>query len=153
VAISRVPDVVNAAVDALAASAALTALTTTAKVYTHVPKGTGSSYVQIIGGDEVPWAETMSNDFGSPATFDTGDSGGRMVDLLALCASTFRGFDQVDDMASAVMDTLTDDATWTGVGGFQIAAFISNRAQQPQDIFGDGVMWFIRTVTIRVTLA
>jgi hypothetical protein len=95
----------------------------------------------------------MSNDFGSPATYDTGDSGGRTVDVQVQCVSTFRGSAQVDDIASAVMDVLTDDPTWAGVSGFQIAAFISNRAQPPQDIFGDGVVWFIRTVTIRVTLA
>lgn len=146
-AASRVPDVVEAAVAALVADGAT--------AYTHVPKGTDPPYELVLGGDEQPFAQgfVCADIFGSPTTSDAGDSGGRMVDVLVSCVSTFRGSAEVDDMASGVMDVLTALPTWVGVPGFQAVDFIRNTATVPQDIAGDGVMWFLRTVVVRVTLA
>jgi hypothetical protein len=155
VAASRVPDCVNAAVDGLKADATLIAagLLGSAKVYTHVPQGTDAPYVLIIGGDEVPWAETFTMEsFVSPATTDGGDSGGRMVDVVAQIVSVYRGSKQVDDVASRVLEVLTDVDTWAGVTDFQLAQFIRNQAQPPIDLNNDGLMYFVRLVTVRVTL-
>lgn len=151
-AASRVPDVVNAAVDALVAETALTTLLGGAKAYTHVPKGTDPPYVLVLGGDEVPWATGFVCQDGSPIVTDSADSGGRQVDVIVQCVSTFRGSAEVDDIASTVMDVLTDNATWSGVTGFQITQLVRNLAQFPQDVFGDGVVWFQRQLTIRVTV-
>lgn len=149
---SRVPDVVNAAVDALAGDTALGTLLGGSKAYTNVPKGTDPPYVMVLGGDESPWAASFECEAGSPLTSDSGDSGGRVVDVLVQCVSTFRGSAQVDDIASRVMDVLIAQQTWLYVSGFQIAQLVRNAAQFPQDIFGDGEVWFQRQVTIRVTV-
>lgn len=150
---SRVPDIVNAAVDSLQADAALTTLLGGAKSYTHVPKGTDPPYNLVLGGDEVPWVQTFASTSDvSPDETDGGDSGGRQVDVNVQCFSVFRGSAQVDDVASRVMEVLTDDDTWSGVTGFQLADFVRNLASPPADLFNDGVVWFIRTVTVRVSL-
>lgn len=145
-AASRVPDVVTAAVSALVASGAT--------AYTHVPKGTDPPYELVMGGDELPWAVGFACDdlTGSPAASDGGDSGGRTVDVFVSCVSTFRGSAEVDDMASLALLTLTDLTTWAGVPGFQAVDFVRNSASVPQDVAGDGVMWFQRTLVVRVTV-
>lgn len=142
---SRVQDVVNAGVDALQADTALIALLGTAKSYTHVPQGTDTPYTMVIGGDEAPWAVTLA--FG-----DDGDSGGRQVDVIVQCVSTYRGSAQVDGIASRVMEVLTDASAWAAVDGFQLAEFVRNTAQPPIDLNSDGTLWFVRLVTVRVTL-
>jgi hypothetical protein len=148
-AASRVPDVVNAAVDSLQASGA--------PAYTHVPKGTDPPYELVMGGDEAPWAMGFACEdlVGSPPALgsDAGDSGGRTVDVLVACVSTFRGSAEVDDMASDVLGTLTTVDAWASVAGFQAVDFVRNTATPPQDVAGDGVMWFQRTVVVRVTVA
>ena len=50
------------------------------------------------------------------------------------------------------MEALTDPDTWLGVEGFQVAEFVRNTAVSPQDLLGDGVLWFLRQVTVRVSL-
>lgn len=143
---SRVRDCVNAAVDALKVDATLLATLGTSKVGTHLAQGTDAPYVLVMGGDEIPWAETMEFDG------DDGDSGGRQVDVLVQCVSTYRGTSQVDTIADRVMEVLTSAATWSAVSGFAVAVFIRNAAQPPIDLNSDGVLWFARQVTVRVTL-
>ena len=140
---SRVPDVVAAAVAALVADGAT--------AYTHVPKGTDPPYELVMGGDELPFAQTFAcNDpvWGS----DAGDSGGRQVDIVTTCFSTFRGSAEVDDMASRVMAVLMTPTIWTDVAGFHAVDFVRNTATLPVDMYGDGVMWFLRAVVVRVTV-
>ena len=143
---SYVPGVVNAAVDALRDDSTLETLLGGEKVYTHVPEKTATPYAMVMGGDEIPWAETMA--FGD----DFGDSGGRQVDVIVQCVSTYRGSSQVDDIASRVMEVLTDADTWSGFTGFQAALFVRNASQPPIDLNADGVLWFVRLVTVRVTV-
>jgi len=151
VAGSRVGDVVAAAISGLVTDSTLSGLLGGAKCYTHVPQGTDPPYVVLIGGDEVPFGVTMLQDLG---TFDdSGDSGGRQVDVWAQCVSTYRGSEQVDGIASQVMTTLTDATTWTTVtalADFQLAEFVRNTAQFPTDL--NGVLWFQWVVVVRVSL-
>lgn len=149
---SRIPDVVAAAVTALAADATLIGLLGGAKAYTHVPQNSDPPWVWVLGGDEVPWAVTFA-ETDSPA--DYGDSGGRQCDVLVQCASTYRGTKEVDGIADAVMQVLTDNDTWsaTALFGFQVAEFVRNSALPPADLFGDGRQWFQRAVVVRVTLS
>jgi hypothetical protein len=148
VAGSRVQDVVTAAVAALE--------TIGARAYTHVPKGTDPPYELVMGGDELPFALGFACDelAGSPPALisDGGDSGGRTVDVIVSCVSTFRGSAEVDDMASTTLAALTLVETWAGVAGFQAVDFLRNTASVPADVAGDGVMWFLRTVVVRVTV-
>ena len=144
-ATSRVPDVVNAAVDALRDDSTLETLLGGEKVYTHVPEKTATPYAMVMGGDEIPWAETLDDE-------DDGDSGGRQVDVIVQCASQYRGSKEVDDIASRVMAVLTDGSTWAAVAGFQVALFIRNASNPPIDLNADGVLWFVRLVTVRVTV-
>lgn len=144
-AASRVPDVVNAAVDALKTDATLQALLGTAKVYTHVEQGTKPPYCMVMGGSEIPWTESLSFE-------DDGDNGGRQVDVLVQCVSTYRGSSQVDGIASRVMEVLTNAANWASVNTFQLAQFVRNEASPPIDLNADGVLWFVRLVTVRVSL-
>jgi hypothetical protein len=154
VAASRVRDCVNAAVDALKFDTTLTTLLGSAKVYTHVKQGTPTPYTLVMGGDEIPWVVTLEcSSFGSPATTDGGDSGGRQVDVLVQCVSTYQGSAEVDGVASRVMEVLTDSATWAAVTAFQLAEFVRNTAQPPVDLNADGVLWFVRVVTVRVSLS
>lgn len=140
---SRVPDVVDAAVDGLRADATLigAALLNGSKVYTHVEQGTTTPYCVVLGGDEAPWADTFGD-----------DNGGRTVDVAVQCVSTYKGSKQVDDVASQVMETLLDATTWTGLDSFGAVQFVRNAAQFPVDLNNDGVLWFVRVVTVRVTL-
>lgn len=144
-ATSRVRDCVNAAVDGLKVHAGLIALLGTAKVNTHVPQATEAPYVLVMGGTEIPWTETLEFD-------DDGDSGGRQVDVLVQCVSTYQGSKEVDSIAGVVLEVLTDSSIWAAVDGFHLAAFVGNVAQPPSDLNGNGVLWFVRIVTVRVSL-
>lgn len=155
---SRVRDCVNAAVDALKADATLAALlgTTVAmpKVDTHIRQSTDPPYAMVLGGDEVPWVVSfMQTGIGSPDGTDGGDSGGRQVDVIVQCVSTYRGTSQVDSVADRVLDVLTEDGTWALVTGFRLVEFVRNAFQPPVDLNADGVLWFVRLVTVRVSLA
>ena len=151
-AASRVPAIVNAAVDALKLDATLITLLGSGKAYTNVPANTDPPYVLVMGGDETPWAEMFAQDsMVSPGETDGGDAGGRQVDVVVQCVSTYRGSSQVDDMASRVMEVLTDTDTWSGVADFQLAQFLRNEWQPPIDLAADGTLWFIRRVYVRVT--
>ncbi len=151
---SRVRDCVNAAIDALKADTTLLALVGAAtKVDTHIRQGTDTPYVMLLGGDEIPWAVTFEQTLGSPLDTDGGDGGGRQVDVIAQCVSTYRGTKEVDEIASRVLEVLTDDATWAQVTGFRLAEFVRNAFQPPIDLNADGTLWFVRLVTVRVTLA
>lgn len=150
---SRVRDCNNAAVDALKTDATLSSLLGGGKAYTHVPKGTDPPYVLVRGGDEVPWAVTMAMDsLISPEETDGGDNGARQVDIMVDCVSTGRGSAQVDSIADRVMEILTDQDSFFGLSGFQLSEFIRNSAQLPLDINNDGVIWYVRTVNVRVSL-
>jgi len=142
VASSRVRDCVNAAVDTLKGDTALLALVGAAdRINVHIPQGTETPYTMIMGGDEVPWAQAFGDDTPS-----------RQVDVLVQCVSTYRGSSQVDGLASRVMDVLTNDPTWSGVSGFSAVEFVRNAFQPPVDLNNDGVLWFVRVVTVRVSL-
>ena len=150
---SRVRDCVNAAVDALKADAGLLALVGAAtKVDTHIRQGTDTPYAMVLGGDEIPWAPVLIQTLGSPLDTDGGDDGGRQVDIIVQCVSTYRGTKEVDQMADRVLTVLTDDDTWRLVDGFQLSEFVRNAFQPPIDLNADGVLWFVRLVTVRVTL-
>lgn len=147
---SRMPDVVEAAVSALQADAALTTLLGGAKSYTHVPLNTDPPYALVMGGDEVPWAVTQVQELG---TFDDGgDNGARACDVWVQCASTYRGTKQVDGIASRVLEVLTDEGTWYGIDGFSLVEFVRNSFTPPQDLYAVGVLWFQRLVIVRVLL-
>jgi hypothetical protein len=135
---------VNATVDALKADSALQALMGGQKAFTHVEQNTAAPYTMVMGGDEIPWAESMD---------DLDDTGGRQVDALVQCVSTYRGSSQVDDIASRVMAILLERTPWEAIDGFQTVQFIRNTSQPPQPLGNDGVLWFVRLVTVRVTLA
>ncbi len=138
---SQVPAVVNAAVDALKTDTTLSGLLGGAKVYTNVPQGTDVPWVQVLGGDEIPWATTFGDDDGS-----------RQVDLLATCVTTYKGTQQVDGIASAVMSVLLENAPWLGIDEYEEVELVRNTAQPPVDLLADGVLWFLRTVVVRVSL-
>lgn len=148
---SRVRACVNVAVDAVKVDADLVSIVGAGtKVATHIPQDTDPPYVLVMGGDEVPWAEHMEATYdGSP---DSGDSAGRQVDVICQCTSTNRGSSQVDAMADRVMTVLLDDSIWNGLSGFQRVQFVRNQGIPPSDPNNDGTLWFIRLVTVRVTL-
>ncbi len=108
----------------------------------------------VLGGDEIQWGVTfVEAGIGSPLGTDGGDSGGRQVDVIAQCVSTYRGTKEVDEIADRVMRVFTDDSTWAVIAGFQLAEFVRNAFQPPIDLNADGTLWFVRLVTVRVTLA
>lgn len=148
---SRIPDVMAAAVTALRADASLSTLLGGAKVYTHVPQGADAPFVALLGGDEVPWGVTFT-EFADITVSNGGDNGGRACDVLAQCVSAYRGTEQVDGLASQVLEVLTAPGTWSGITGFQLADFVRNSALPPTDLFGTGVLYFLRTVVVRVTV-
>lgn len=144
---SRVEDCVNAAIDALRADATLTTLLGgSSKTYTFVPQNTDAPYVMVYGGDEVPWAETLE------VSDDDGDSAGRQVDVAVQCVSTYQGQRQVNNIADRVMELLLDADAYDAVSGFELVQFVRNAGQPPADLNNDGVLWFVRVVTVRVTL-
>ena len=147
---SRVRPCVNAAVDAVKVDADLLSIVGANKIATHIPQDTDPPFVLVMGGDELPFAETMESLYdGSP---DSGDSAGRTVDVTCQCSSTYRGTAQVDAMADRVMTVLLDDSIWYGLSGFQRVQFVRNQGIPPSDPNNDGTLWFIRLVTVRVTL-
>ena len=106
---SLIPDVVNAAVDALVADATLTTLLGgTAKVYTYVPETTQPPYVLVQGGREIPWAERFDA---------TGDDGARDVQVTTVAVSRYRGTKEADDITARILTVLLTVATWSGVSG------------------------------------
>lgn len=138
---SRVTDVVNAAVDALVADATLIGASwlNGAKVYTHVPMDTDPPYVVVLGGDELPWAESFDA---------SGDDAARQVDVNVRAVSAYRGTKQVDGLANLIMTRLTTASTWSGVTGFSACLFVRNAAPTITEI--NGALWFERLVTVRV---
>jgi hypothetical protein len=50
------------------------------------------------------------------------------------------------------MAVLLDSDTWSGLSGYGAEQFVRNAAQFPVDLNSDGVLWFVRVVTVRVTL-
>lgn len=151
---SRVGDVVAAAVTALQGDTELrTRLGGAATVYTHVEQGTDPPYVAVLGGDEQPWAVTFEQ-YADTTIGDDGDNGGRTVDVVCQCMSTYRGTKEVDSIADRVIEVLTSVSTWTvtGLEDFQLAELVRNTALIPTDLFVMGTLWFQRQVVIRVTL-
>ena len=138
---SRVTDIVNAAVDALQGDALLTSALGSAKNYTNVPATTQPPYNLVLGGDEAPWAVEFGDDVG-----------GRTIDLSVECYTKYRGSTQVDGIASHVMDVLLDQGTWNSVDGYQAVDFLRNAALPPQTLTDDGEPWYVRRVTVRVTV-
>lgn len=135
---SRIPDVFNAAVDALKADATLigSTLLNGAKVYSLVPEDTVPPYLWIMGGREVIWAEGFNAD----------DS--REVDIDAIALSKHRGTMQVDDIISRVMEVLDLPATWAGVSGYAGHTFVENRAPAFTEMAGE--IWIERALQWRV---
>lgn len=135
---SRIPDVFNAAVDALLADATLIgeSLLNGAKVYSAVPEDTVPPYVWIMGGREVIWAEGFNAD----------DS--REVDIDAIAISKYRGTSQVDDIINRVMLVLDTTSTWTGVNGYAAHMFVENREPAFTEIAGE--VWIERALKWRV---
>lgn len=133
---SRIPDVFNAAIDALKADATLIALLGGAKVYSAVPEDTTSPYLWVLGGREVIWAEGFNDD----------DS--REVDIDVFAISKYRGTKEVDDIISRAMEVLDAEATWAGVSGYAANGFIENQAPAPTELAGE--VWFERGLKWRV---
>jgi hypothetical protein len=135
---SRIPDVFNAAVDALKADATLigASLLNGAKVYGVVPEDTAPPYLWILGGREVIWAEAFNSD------------DGREVDVDVVAISKYRGTKEVDDVISRVMEVLDMAATWTGVVGYAAHGLIENRAPAFTEVAGE--IWIERALQWRV---
>jgi len=60
-------------------------------------------------------------------------------------------------MASRIMDVLLGDpfappTFWNAISGFANVEFVRNAFQPPVDLNNDGVLWFQRFVTVRVSL-
>jgi len=136
---SHVPAVVDAAVDALRLDSTLAGQLTAAKIYTHVPQGTDPPYAWVLGGEELPWAMAFGD-----------DAGFRQVDLMVTVVSTYRGTVEVDELGSLVLDVLLEDAAWSNLVGYAQVEFVRNTALPPTDLLTDGVMWFLRTIVVRV---
>ncbi len=135
---SRIPDVFNAAVDALASDATLigASLLNGPKVYSAVPEDTVPPYLWVMGGREVIWAEGFNAD----------DS--REVDIDAFAISKYRGTKQVDDIINRVMEVLDTASTWTGVSGYAAHMFVENREPAFTEIAGE--VWIERALKWRV---
>ena len=137
---SRVAEIVDATVDALKGDTTLVTLLGGDKVYTHAPQKTPAPYALVLGGDEVPWVV----DFGE-------DNGARQVEVLVQLTSTYKGQSEVNDLASRTIEVLTDEAVWP-LDGLRLVEFVKNSAQPPIDLMSDGVIWYVRFVTVRVSL-
>lgn len=142
---SRVDPCVTAAVDALVGDGTFVGLLGGAKVFTHVPQKTPAPYAIVFGGDETPWVV----DF---AAGGASDNGARQVEVLVQLTSVFQGQSEVNGLASQVMATLLDDAPWSALDGFSLVEFVKNAGQPPIDLMSDGVIWYTRFVTVRVSL-
>jgi hypothetical protein len=135
---SRIPDVFNAAVDALKADATLIGptLLNGAKVYSAVPEDTVPPYVWVMGGREVIWTEAFNSD------------DAREVDIDAIAISKHRGTKEVDDIIDRVMVVLDTRSTWTGVTGYAGHTFVENREPAFTEIAGE--VWIERALKWRV---
>jgi hypothetical protein len=135
---SRIPDVFNAAVDALKADATLigASLLNGAKVYSLVPEDTAPPYLWIMGGREVIWAESFRSD------------DAREVDIDAIAVSKHRGTKEVDDIISRVIEVLDTPATWASVSGYAGHTLVENRAPSFGEMAGE--IWIERSVQWRV---
>jgi hypothetical protein len=135
---SRVPDVLNAAVDALKVDATLigVGLLNGAKVYSSVPEDTVPPYLWIMGGREVIWAEGFNGD----------DS--REVDIDAIAISKHRGTKEVDDIINRVIEVLDTAGTWSGVSGYAGHTLVENRAPAFAEMAGE--VWIERALQWRV---
>lgn len=135
---SRVPDVLNAAVDTLKADATLiaSALLNGAKVYSVVPEDTVPPYLWVLGGREIIWAEGFNAD----------DS--REVDIDAVAISKYRGTKEVDDIISRVIEVLDTASTWSGVSGYAGHTLVDNRAPAFAEMAGE--VWIERSLQWRV---
>jgi hypothetical protein len=135
---SRIPDVFDAAVDALRADATLTGSTLLngAKVYSLVPEDTVPPYLWIMGGREVIWAEAFRSD------------DAREVDIDAIAISKHRGTKEVDDIISRVIEVLDLPATWASVSGYAAHTLVENRAPAFAEMAGE--IWIERSVQWRV---
>jgi hypothetical protein len=139
VAGSQIPALTNAAYDALAADATLTALTGAAvKVFAAVPESTAPDYVIVRGGLEMLWGPAFDNE------------DGRSCEVVAdiTTDSKYRGDKHAADVASQAMTTLLDRSTWSGITGFQQVELVTNAPKVEQDL--QGVVYYGRTVTVRV---
>jgi hypothetical protein len=133
----RVPDVANAAYDALVADTTLTTALGGAKVYAYVPEDTTSPYVQVLGGREAPWATEAGADDSS-----------RTVDVDVDIWSTYRGTKEPDDLGARVHTVLMLDASWASVTGY--AGVLFQESPRPITEFIEGRVWTRRRVTVRV---
>jgi hypothetical protein len=135
---SRVPDVLNAAVDALKVDATLigVGLLNGAKVYSSVPEDTVPPYLWVMGGREVIWAEAFRSD------------DAREVDIDAIAISKYRGTKQVDDIISRVIEVLDTPATWADVLGYAGHTLVENRAPAFAEMAGE--IWIERSLQWRV---
>lgn len=148
---SRVDDVVSAAVNALQDDSTLETLLGGSSVGTYVDQNTDPPYVVVMGSDELPWAVTFEQ-FSDTTVGDEGDNGGRTVDVLCQCVSTKKGTQEVDRIASRVLEVLTSEDTWADLDDFQLAEFVRNTALLPTDLFVVGTLWYQRQVVVRVTV-
>ena len=135
---SALADVVNAAVDALAADATLISLLGGAKCYTNVPDNTAPPYCWVTGGREVPWA----------VAFGQIDDPGREVEVLVDVVSAYRGTNQLDTIVGRIVTVLGTATTWTAVPGFSAVAFAS--IERPVREVVNGVVYVWRTCQVRV---
>jgi hypothetical protein len=136
--VSRIPDVFNAALDALKTDATLIGPTLLDgdKVYGAVPEDTVPPYVWVLSGDEVPWAES----------FRSQDP--RQVDIDVIVISKYRGTAEVDDIISRAMAVLDTAATWAGVSGYASHEFVINRKPAFSEMAGE--VWIERALLWRV---
>jgi hypothetical protein len=135
---SRIPDVFNAAVDALVADVTLigSTLLDGPKVYGAVPQGTIPPYLWVMGGREVIWAEAFRSD------------DGREVDIDAFAISKYRGTKEVDDIIDRVMEVWDTAATWAGVSGYAGHTLVENREPAITELGGE--VYFERGLKWRV---
>lgn len=139
---SRVPEIVNLAVDMLIADTGFTALLGGPKVYTHPPQKTAAPFALVEGGDEVPWTVDMPDP----------DNAARQVDVMVQLASTYKGQTEVNDLASRCMEVLLDEALWVSLSGLHLVEFVKNQFQPPADLMSDGVLWYVRIVSVKVSV-
>jgi hypothetical protein len=136
---SRLSDVTNAAVDALVADSALaTLLGGSAKVFTHIPEDTPVPYVLVLGGLELPWAES----------FEPGDDA-REVEVDMLVVSAYRGTKEIDAITNRGLEVLTTHGSWSGnVTGYAGCGF--RRCERPAMSELTGRIYFERLSTVVV---
>lgn len=90
------PGAIQAVVARLAADATLTGLLGTPKVYSRPPQGIAPPYVWVLSGEEVPNNE-IGRTFGRRATLDL------------LVVSRYEGTEELDAIASRLMELLDNE--------------------------------------------